>query len=42
MTTEIRQLLHQFAINMKMLFGESLKQGIVYGPYSRSDYTKVA
>lgn len=42
MTTEIRQILHQFVINMKMIFGESLKQGIVYGFYSRNDYTKVA
>lgn len=39
MTTEIRQLLHQFAIDMKMLFGESLKQIIVYGSYARGDYT---
>lgn len=42
MPVTIRELVYEFAKNMRQLFGEQLSRIIVYGSYARGDYTNAS
>ena len=40
MPVPIRNLVYEFAKDMKALFGKDLSKVVVYGSYARGDYTQ--